>query len=66
MQLTNKQKADKLREAIALLQDVDALQQTAIADVDAYSEVCYELHNEIDNIIETLEEAVEELLEEVA
>ena len=63
MQLTNAQRADKLREAIALLQDVDALQQTAIADVDAYSEVCYELHNELDNIIETLEEAVAELEE---
>ena len=63
MQLTNAQRADKLREAIALLQDVDALQQTAIADVDAYSEVCYELHNELDNIIETLEEAAEELEE---
>ena len=61
MQLTNKQRADKLREAIALLQDVDALQQTAIADVDAYSEVCYELHNELDNIIDTLSEAMEEL-----
>ena len=63
MQLTNAQRADKLREAIALLQDVDALQQTAIADVEAYSEVCYELHNELDNIIETLEEAVAELEE---
>ncbi len=59
--LTNKQKADKLREAIALLQDVDALQQTAIADVPKYSDVCYELHNEIDNIIETLEEGIDEL-----
>ena len=63
MQLTNAQRADKLREAIALLQDVDALQQTAIADVDAYSEVCYELHNELDNIIDTLVEAAEELEE---
>jgi len=63
MQLTNTQRADKLREAIALLQDVDALQQTAIADVDAYSEACYELHNELDNIIDTLEEAAEELEE---
>jgi hypothetical protein len=59
MQLTNKQKADKLREAIALLQDVDALQQTGMAEVN--SDACYELHCEIDNIIETLEEAVEEL-----
>ena len=63
MQLTNAQRADKLREAIALLQDVDALQQTAIADVGAYSEVCYELHNELDNIIDTLVEAAEELEE---
>ena len=63
MQLTNAQRADKLREAIALLQDVDALQQTAIADVDAYSEVCYELHNELDDIIDTLTEAMEELKE---
>ena len=61
MQLTNTQRADKLREAIALLQDVDALQQTAIADMDDYDNVSYELHNELDNIIDTLEEAIEEL-----
>jgi hypothetical protein len=59
MQLTNKQKADKLREAIALLQDVDALQQTGFAELN--SEACYELHNEIEDIIDTLEEAIEEL-----
>jgi energy-converting hydrogenase A subunit M len=59
--LTAKQKADKLREAIALLQDVDCLQQVVMADLD--SDVCYELHNEIEDIIYTLEEAVEELLE---
>ncbi len=61
MQLTNKQKADKLREAIALLQDADALQQVGTADLDG--DVCYDLHNEIGFIIETLEEAVEELEE---
>ena len=59
MQLTNKQKADKLREAIALLQDVDALQQVGMAEMD--SDVSYELHNEIDNIIDTLTEGIEEL-----
>jgi hypothetical protein len=59
MQLTNKQKADKLREAIALLMDVDALQQTAMAEMD--SDVSYELHNELEEIIDTLEEAIEEL-----
>lgn len=57
--LTNKQKADKLREAIALLQDVDALQQVGLADLD--SDACYEIHNELDNIIDNLEEAIEEL-----
>ena len=61
--LTAQQRIHKLQEAIALLQDVDALQQTAIADVDTYSEVCYELHNELDNIIDTLTEAMEELKE---
>jgi hypothetical protein len=57
--LTAKEKADKLREAIALLQDVDCLQQVGMADLDG--DVCYELHNEIEDIIYTLEEAIEEL-----
>lgn len=59
MQLTNKQKADKLREAIALLMDVDALQQTAMAEMDG--DVSYELHNELEEIIETLYEGIDEL-----
>ena len=59
MQLTNKQRADKLREAIALLQDVDALQQTATAELD--SDACYEIHCELDNIIDNFAEAIEEL-----
>ena len=59
MQLTNKQKADKLREAIALLMDVDALQQTAMAEMD--SDVCYELHCELEEIMDTLTDAAEEL-----
>ncbi len=57
--LTNKQKADKLREAIALLQDVDALQPVGLAEMD--SDVCYEIHNELEDIIGNLEEAIEEL-----
>ena len=57
--LTNKDKALKLREAIALLMDVDALQQTAMADMD--SDVSYELHNELEEMIDTLREGVEEL-----
>ena len=56
MQLTNKQKADKLREAIALLQDADACMQAALGA----SDVCYETHNRIQDIIEDLEVDVEE------
>ena len=57
--LTNKEKALKLREAIALLMDVDALQQTGLAEMD--SDVCYELHNELEEIMDTLTDAAEEL-----
>lgn len=46
--LTNKDKALKLREAIALLMDVDALQQTALGD----SDVCYDNHNRIQDLID--------------
>ncbi len=59
MQLTNKEKADKLREAMALLKDADCLQQVGMADMD--SNVCFEVHCEIDAILDTLAEAVEEL-----
>lgn len=57
--LTNKEKADKLREAIALLQDVDALQQTGMAELNG--DVCYEVHCELEDIIDTLEEGIDEL-----
>jgi hypothetical protein len=46
--LTNKDKALKLREAIALLMDVDALQQAALGD----SDVSYDNHNRIQDLIE--------------
>ena len=48
--LTNKEKALKLREAIALLMDVDALQQTALGE----SDVCYDNHCRIEDLIEDL------------
>jgi hypothetical protein len=57
--LTNKEKADKLREAIALLMDVDCLQQTAMAEMDG--DVSYELHCELEEIMDTLTDAAEEL-----
>jgi hypothetical protein len=46
--LTDKQKADKLREAIALLMDVDALQQAALGE----SDVCEDNHNRIQGLID--------------
>jgi hypothetical protein len=48
--LTVKQKVEKLQEAIALLQDVDALQQAALGDCD----VAYETHNRIQSVIDDL------------
>ncbi len=57
--LTNKEKALKLREAIALLMDVDCLQQTGLAEMD--SDVCYDLHCELEEIMDTLADAAEEL-----
>ena len=55
--LTNKEKADKLREAIALLMDVDALQQTALGD----SDVCYDNHCAIEELIDELTADVQDL-----
>lgn len=55
--LTDKQRADKLREAIALLHDVDALQQEALGD----SDVCYDNHNCIQELIEDLTADVQDL-----
>ncbi len=55
--LTVKQKVEKLQEAIALLQDVDALQQAALGD----SDVCYENHNTIQNLIDDLADDIEDL-----
>jgi hypothetical protein len=46
--LTNKEKALKLREAIALLMDVDCLQQTALGA----SDVCYDNHCRIEDLID--------------
>jgi hypothetical protein len=54
--LTAKEKADKLREAIALLMDVDALVQTALGDTD----VCYDTHCQIEEMIDELTVDVQE------
>ena len=55
--LTDKQKADKLREAIALLMDVDALVQTALGATDA----CYDTHCQIEELIDELTADVQDL-----
>jgi hypothetical protein len=49
--LTAQQRADKLQEAIALLQDADNCVQAALGA----SDVCYELHNAIENIVDELQ-----------
>jgi hypothetical protein len=54
--LTAKEKADKLREAIALLMDVDALVQAALGDTD----VCYDTHCQIEELIDELTVDVQE------
>ncbi len=55
--LTTAQRIDKLKEAIALLQDADNLQQAALGDCD----VAYETHNAIQFIIDDLAEDIEDL-----
>jgi hypothetical protein len=55
--LTDKQKAEKLREAIALLMDADALQQASLGD----SDVCEDNHNRIQELIDDLTYDVMEL-----
>ena len=59
--LTDKQKADKLREAIALLMDADAIQQAALGD----SDVSYDNSHRIMDIVDDLTADVEMLDREV-
>lgn len=54
--LTNKDKAQLLRDAIELLEDADALIQQALGATD----VCYETHNRLQDIVEDLGCDVEE------
>ena len=57
--LTNKDKAQLLRDAMELLHDADALIQQALGATD----VCYETHNRIEDIAEDLRADVMELEE---
>ena len=56
-ELTNAQKAARLEMCVAMLQDVDAMQQAALGA----SDVCYENHNRIQDLIEDFEADIEEL-----
>lgn len=55
--MTNQEKADKLRRAIELLEEVDVIQQEVLSD----SDVCYENHNRIADLIEDFTVDVMEL-----
>ena len=55
--LTDKDRAQLLRDAMELLMDADALVQRALGDTD----VCYEHHNCIEELIEDLTADVQDL-----
>ena len=55
--LTNKEKAERLRMCIALLEDVDAMQQAALGD----SDVCFENHTRIQDLVDDFTYDVMEL-----
>lgn len=57
--MSNISKANKLQQAIALLNETDALMQSALGN----TEQCYDLHCAIENVADELEEAVEQLIE---
>ena len=61
MELTNSQKVARLEMCVAMLQDVDAMQQAAMGD----SDVCYANHNKIQELIEDFETDIQELKETV-
>ena len=52
--LTNKEKLERLQMCVALLTDVDAMQQAALGD----SDVCYANHNKLAELIEDFEEDI--------
>ena len=53
--LTNPEKIERLKMCIAMLEDVDAMQQAALGD----SDVCYDNHTRIQDLIFDLEADVE-------
>lgn len=59
--LSNKEKLQRLQDCVALLHDVDAMQQAALGD----SDVCYANHNKLQELIEDFEVDIAELQEGV-
>ena len=57
--MSNMAKANKLQQAIELLEQADALVQAALGASDE----CYDLHNAIENIAEEIAEYAEQLVE---
>lgn len=55
--LTREEKLQRLQDCVALLEDVDAMQQAALGD----SDICYENHNRIQELIEDFKMDIEEL-----
>lgn len=60
MKLTTQEKLQRLQDCVALLQDVDAMQQAALGE----SDVCYDNHNRIQELIEDFEADIESLKEQ--
>ena len=59
--LTTTEKLQRLQDCVALLNDVDAMQQAALGD----SDVCYANHNKLQELIEDFEEDIAQLAAEV-
>ena len=55
--LTAQEKLQRLQDCVALLQDVDVMQQAALGD----SDVCEDNHNRLQGLIEDFEADIEEL-----
>lgn len=55
--LTTQEKLQRLQECVALLQDVDVMQQAALGD----SDVCYANSNKLQDLIEDFEADIAEL-----
>ena len=58
--LTNKEKAARLEMCVALLHDVDAMQQAALGD----SDICFDNHCRITQLIDDFTDDIQALKEQ--